>query len=220
MFVSASEVPPRDAPRCLQLVFVEKLMSWGAGRGEMRKINIDSLSIRCSHRHQLRLFLANTSTEGRPSVLLQWWDVGTGSGFEPSNCSHTVRLFTPTRSLQTPPRKRGRRVRTGKTRKERGNIPVVTMHFYSSSWLQTGLPGFDPRQRQKIFPLACVSRPALGPTQPPIQGVPGGPSPGSKARPGRDADHSPHLVLRSMMSRSYTLSRLAPAWRKRDSFSH
>jgi hypothetical protein len=25
----------------------------------------------------------------------------------------------------------------------------------------------------------------------------GGPFPGSKARPGRDADHSPHLVLRS-----------------------
>jgi hypothetical protein len=32
----------------------------------------------------------------------------------------------------------------------------------------------------------------------------GGPFPGSKARPGRDTDHSPHLVLRSRMSRSYT----------------
>jgi hypothetical protein len=29
---------------------------------------------------------------------------------------------------------------------------------------------------------------------------------GSKARPGRDADHSPHLVPRSWMSRSYTSS--------------
>jgi hypothetical protein len=34
----------------------------------------------------------------------------------------------------------------------------------------------------------------------------GGPFPGGKARPGRDADHSPHLVLRSRMSRSYTSS--------------
>jgi hypothetical protein len=34
----------------------------------------------------------------------------------------------------------------------------------------------------------------------------GGPFPGAKARPGRDADHSPHLVPRSKMSRSYTSS--------------
>jgi hypothetical protein len=34
----------------------------------------------------------------------------------------------------------------------------------------------------------------------------GGTFPGAKARPGRDADHSPHLVLRSLMSRSYTSS--------------
>jgi hypothetical protein len=31
-------------------------------------------------------------------------------------------------------------------------------------------------------------------------------SPGVKARPGLDADHSPHLVPRSRMSRSYTSS--------------
>jgi hypothetical protein len=34
----------------------------------------------------------------------------------------------------------------------------------------------------------------------------GGPFPGAKVRPGRDADHSPHLVPRSWMSRSYTSS--------------
>jgi hypothetical protein len=49
-----------------------------------------------------------------------------------------------------------------------------------SVWLQTGRPGFDPRQRQRIFPLFSVSRPALGPTQPPVQWVPGVLSPGVK----------------------------------------
>jgi hypothetical protein len=50
--------------------------------------------------------------------------------------------------------------------------------------------GFDFRQGQEIFLLSTASRPALGPTQPPIQSVPGVLSPGVK-RPGRDADHSP-----------------------------
>jgi hypothetical protein len=43
----------------------------------------------------------------------------------------------------------------------------------------------------KDFPLASVSRPALRPTQPPIQWVPGVLSPRGKARPVRDADQSP-----------------------------
>jgi hypothetical protein len=34
----------------------------------------------------------------------------------------------------------------------------------------------------------------------------GGPFPGGKARPGRDADHSPHLVPMSRMCRSYISS--------------
>jgi hypothetical protein len=54
----------------------------------------------------------------------------------------------------------------------------------------TGRSGFDPRRGQRIFPLTSASRPALGPTQPPVQWVPGVLSPGIKA-PGRDADHSP-----------------------------
>jgi hypothetical protein len=44
---------------------------------------------------------------------------------------------------------------------------------------------------QRIFPLTSVSRPALGPTQLPVQWVPVVLSQGVKARPGRDADHSP-----------------------------
>jgi hypothetical protein len=54
-----------------------------------------------------------------------------------------------------------------------------------------GRTGFDPRRGHRIFPLTSVSRPVLGPTQPPVQWVPGVLSPGIKARPGREADHSP-----------------------------
>jgi hypothetical protein len=43
--------------------------------------------------------------------------------------------------------------------------------------------------RGKIYLFSTSSRSALGPTQPPIQWVPGAISPGVK-RPGREADHS------------------------------
>jgi hypothetical protein len=56
--------------------------------------------------------------------------------------------------------------------------------------LQTGRPGFDPQQRQRIFLIASASRPALGPTQPCPMGT-GVSFPGGKVRPGRDGDHSP-----------------------------
>jgi hypothetical protein len=42
-----------------------------------------------------------------------------------------------------------------------------------------------------IFNLASVSRPALLPTQTPVQWVPVVLSPGDEVRPERDADHSP-----------------------------
>jgi hypothetical protein len=47
-----------------------------------------------------------------------------------------------------------------------------------------------PAEAKGFFPLASVSRPALGPTQPPVMGT-GDLFPGAKARPGREADHSP-----------------------------
>jgi hypothetical protein len=50
---------------------------------------------------------------------------------------------------------------------------------------RAGRSGFDPQQGQRIFLLASASHPASY-----SMGT-GGPFPGGKARPGRDADHSP-----------------------------
>jgi hypothetical protein len=61
-------------------------------------------------------------------------------------------------------------------------------------------------ERRRIFPLASVSRPALGPTQPPVQWVPGILSPGIKHGRGVNLTTHPHLVPRSRMSKSYTSS--------------
>jgi hypothetical protein len=69
---------------------------------------------------------------------------------------------------------------------------------------------FDSRQGQRIFPVSSVSRPALGPTQPPVQWVQGVLSPGVKRGRNVTLTTHPHLVPRSRMCRSYTSS-LSPS---------
>jgi hypothetical protein len=65
-----------------------------------------------------------------------------------------------------------------------------------------------------VYYLAPASRPTLGPTQPPIQWVPGVLSPGGKARPGRDADHSPPSSAEVKNEwELYVLSPHLPPWR-------
>jgi hypothetical protein len=70
---------------------------------------------------------------------------------------------------------------------------------------------YCPQQRQRIFPLTSVSRPALGPTQPPVQWVPRVLSPGLKRGRVVTLITHPHLVPRSRMSRSYTSSPPSPS---------
>jgi hypothetical protein len=64
------------------------------------------------------------------------------------------------------------------------------------------------------FSSSPASRPALGPTQPPIQWVPGGPFLGGKARPGRDTDHSPPSSAEVKNKRErYLPTPQTPTWR-------
>jgi hypothetical protein len=55
--------------------------------------------------------------------------------------------------------------------KKQGARVAQPVYFLTTYW--TGRPGFEPRHRQRISPLASVSRPAVRPTQPPVQWVPG-----------------------------------------------
>jgi hypothetical protein len=61
--------------------------------------------------------------------------------------------------------------------------------FFTSGWT-TGWSGFDLRQGQRIFPLASVQTGSEAHQASCTMGT-GGPFRGGKARPGRDADHSP-----------------------------
>jgi hypothetical protein len=77
-----------------------------------------------------------------------------------------------------------------------------------SVWLWNGRPGDRgsiPGRGKRIFAVASVSRPALGPLSLLYNGYRMS-FPGGKTRPGRDADHSLYLVPMTWMSRSYTSS--------------
>jgi hypothetical protein len=82
---------------------------------------------------------------------------------------------------------------------ERTDIVVVY-----SVWLQTGIPGFDPRQR--IFPVASVSRPALRPPSLLSNGYKRVLSLGVKRGRGVTLTTHRHLVPRWRMARNYTSS--------------
>jgi hypothetical protein len=69
-----------------------------------------------------------------------------------------------------------------------------------SVWLRTGRPGDRdsiPGRGKMVFPLASLSRPALGPTQPRVQWVPGVLSPGVKRGRGVMLTTHAHKVPRS-----------------------
>jgi hypothetical protein len=70
------------------------------------------------------------------------------------------------------------------------NLPEAIV--LTTDWLRAGRPrgrSLSPG-RGKNFLFPTLFRPVLGPTQPPIQWVPGALPPAVK-RPGREADHSP-----------------------------
>jgi hypothetical protein len=69
------------------------------------------------------------------------------------------------------------------------SVSIVSDCGLDDRAIEVSIPGRDER----ILPLASMFRPALRPTQPPVSGYGGGggPFPGTKARPWRDADHSP-----------------------------
>jgi hypothetical protein len=71
--------------------------------------------------------------------------------------------------------------------------------------------GFDSRWGLGVFLFTTASRTALGPAQPPIQWIPGGLSLVVK-RPGREADHSSHLVSRSRMRGAIPPLSNTPSW--------
>jgi hypothetical protein len=80
---------------------------------------------------------------------------------------------------------------TGAEVKARSRL-AQSVQCLATEWT-TGRTRFDPGQRQEIFPLSSVSRPALGLTQSPVQWVPEILSPGVKR--GRDVTLTTHPNL-------------------------
>jgi hypothetical protein len=68
-------------------------------------------------------------------------------------------------------------------------VIAQSVQRWATGW-NIGVLVFDSRRGPEIFLFTTASRSALGPTQPPIQWVPGALSLGVK-RPEREANHSP-----------------------------
>jgi hypothetical protein len=83
---------------------------------------------------------------------------------------------------------------------------LYVLLYFKSPWLLAGQLGFDFRQVLGIFIFATASRPALGPTQFPIQWVPDALSPWIKRR-GLEADHSFLSSVEVKNAWSYTSTR-------------
>jgi hypothetical protein len=81
-----------------------------------------------------------------------------------------------------------------------GQLSIVSGYWLDDRAIEI----WYPVEAKGFFLLSCVSRPALGSTQPPVQWVPGVLSPGLKRGRGVTLTTQPHLVPRSRMSRSYT----------------
>jgi hypothetical protein len=85
------------------------------------------------------------------------------------------------------------------------NRVAQAVQCLATDWT-TGRSSSIPGGDERIFPLASVSRPTLGPTQPCVQWVPEVLSPVVKRGRGVTLISHPHLVPRSRMSRGYTSS--------------
>jgi hypothetical protein len=81
-------------------------------------------------------------------------------------------------------------------------VIAQSIQHWATGWT-IGVIEFDSRRGLGIFLFFTASRTALGPTQPPIQWVPGALSLGVK-RPGREADHSPPSSAEVKNAWSYT----------------
>jgi hypothetical protein len=93
-----------------------------------------------------------------------------------------------------------------------GMQSIHKRNIWATVWI-IGVLGFDSRRGLGILLFTTASRTALGPTQPPIQWVPGAVSLGLK-RPGREADysHPSSAEVRECVT-LYLHSPNTPSWR-------
>jgi hypothetical protein len=80
---------------------------------------------------------------------------------------------------------------------------VMIVYDFTEGRFVNCLGRFDPRRGLGIFLFFIMFRPALGPTQPPIQWVSGALRVGVK-QPGRETDHSPPYSAEAKNACSYT----------------